>query len=247
MLEADALSARYGHIQALSEVSLTAREGEVISLVGPNGAGKSTLLRLIAGSLAPYSGHLRFDGQDVTAQSAYARSKSGVALAPEGRGIFVTLTVEENLRLGATALRSRIGRRAARPEIEEGLERSYGLFPILRERRHLDAGSLSGGQQQMLALARSLMAQPRLLLLDEPSLGLAPKVADEVYEQLEHLHRAGQTMIVAEESPERSLQIADRAYVLLRGRLILGGEATAVRNDPALRNAYLGEVTATAT
>jgi branched-chain amino acid transport system ATP-binding protein len=244
VLEADAISARYGHIRALSDVTLSVRAGEVISLIGPNGAGKSTLLRVLAGAVTPDAGRLQFDGNDVTAQSADERARAGVALCPEGRAIFVTLTVEENLRIGAAALRGRIGRLAARGDIEEGLERAFGLFPVLRERRHLTAGSLSGGQQQMLALARSLMSKPRLLLLDEPSLGLAPRVADDVYGHLEQLHHLGQTMVVAEESPDRSLGIADRAYVLLRGSAILSGDAETVRADPALRSVYLGEPTA---
>lgn len=241
MLDAIGIAASYGHIQALSGLSLSIDKGEAVAILGPNGAGKTTLLRVLAGVMVPNAGKVMFDDQDVTRQPSYERARAGVALCPEGRGILVTMTVEENLLLGASALRARFGRKAAYSEIQGGLDRAYSLFPVLRDRRLTSAGNLSGGQQQMLAVARSLISKPTVLLLDEPSLGLAPKIADELYEQLASLQKDGQTMIVAEESPERSLLIAKRAYVLVGGRIALTGDAASLANTAALRNAYLGQ------
>jgi branched-chain amino acid transport system ATP-binding protein len=243
MLEVAAVEARYGRIRALFDVSLRVAAGEAVALLGPNGAGKTTLARAIAGSIRIAAGTVHLEGADVTALSADARARAGVVLCPEGRGIFTTLSVERNLLLGASPLRARLGRRTARAAVASGLERAYGLFPVLRERRHALGGSLSGGQQQMLAIARALMSEPRLLLLDEPSLGLAPIVVEDLYGQLGALRDAGQTLVVVEETPERALAIADRAYVLRLGSIALSGGADEVRSHPGLPAVYLGERT----
>jgi branched-chain amino acid transport system ATP-binding protein len=200
-------------------------------------------MRVIAGALQPAQGRVVFDGADVTSLPADARARAGIALCPEGRGIFTTLSVERNLLLGASPLRARLGGRAARAAIGAGLERAFELFPVLRERRHASGGALSGGQQQMLAIGRALMSEPKLLLLDEPSLGLAPIVVDELYRRLAVLRDGGQTLVVVEESPERALRVASRAYVLRLGDVALEGPTEEVREHPALRAAYLGERT----
>jgi branched-chain amino acid transport system ATP-binding protein len=241
MLEATAVDARYGRIRALRDVSLRVAPGEAVAVLGPNGAGKTTLMRVLAGSLPVAAGRVALDGADVTSSAADSRARAGIALCPEGRRIFTTLTVERNLLLGASPLRARLGRRAARAPIAARLEHSFELFPVLKERRHALGGALSGGQQQMLAIARALMSEPRLLLLDEPSLGLAPIVVDDLYRRLAALRDSGQTLVVVEESPERGLRVADRAYVLQLGTVAVEGTAQDVRSHPALRAAYLGE------
>ena len=241
MLEARDLGARYGRIRALENISLHVEKGEAIAVLGPNGAGKTTLMRALAGSLRVADGRVLFEGADVTGQAAERRARAGVVLCPEGRGVFTTLSVERNLLLGAAPQRARLGRRAARAAVPAALERVYELFPILRERRHTSGGSLSGGQQQMLALGRALMAEPKVMLLDEPSLGLAPIVAEEVYRRLATLRDEGQTLVVVEESPSRALGLATRAYVLRHGRVLAEGTAETVRTSAELRTAYLGE------
>jgi branched-chain amino acid transport system ATP-binding protein len=239
VLEARELGARYGRIRALENISLHVEKGEAIAVLGPNGAGKTTLMRTLAGSLRVAEGRVLFEGADVTGQTAEPRA--GVVLCPEGRGVFTTLSVERNLLLGAAPQRARLGRHAAREAVAAALKRVYELFPILRERRHTSGGSLSGGQQQMLALGRALMAEPKVMLLDEPSLGLAPIVAEEVYWRLATLRDEGQTLVVVEESPSRALGLATRAYVLRHGRVLAEGTAEAVRTSAELRTAYLGE------
>jgi branched-chain amino acid transport system ATP-binding protein len=241
VLELSGITARYGRIRALDDIGVTVARGEAVAVLGPNGAGKTTLMRVIAGALPPAQGRVVFDGVDVTSLAADARARAGVALCPEGRGIFTTLSVERNLLLGASPLRARLGGRAARAAIAAGLERAYELFPVLRERRHASGGALSGGQQQMLAIGRALMSEPKLLLLDEPSLGLAPIVVDDLYRRLAVLRDSGQTLVVVEESPERALRVASRAYVLRLGEVTLEGATEEVREHPALRAAYLGE------
>jgi branched-chain amino acid transport system ATP-binding protein len=241
VLEVDGIRTRYGRIQALDDISLAVGRGEAVAVLGPNGAGKTTLLRSLAGALRVAAGRIVFDGSDVTNVPADARARAGLVLCPEGRGIFTTLTVERNLLLGAGPQRARLGRRAARTAVPAALERVYELFPVLRERRHASGGALSGGQQQMLALARALMTEPKVLLLDEPSLGLAPLVVDELYRRLVELRDGGQTLVVVEESPSRALRLATRAYVLRRGRVLLHGTADAVRTSQELRTAYLGQ------
>jgi branched-chain amino acid transport system ATP-binding protein len=240
MLEVESVVARYGKIEALHGVSLSVEAGEAVACLGANGAGKTTLMRAIAGAIAVPSGRIWFDGADVTLLSAAQRARAGIALCPEGRGIFTTLTVERNLLLGGAALRLRLGARRSRDEIAAGLEGAYALFPVLRERRGSLGGALSGGQQQMLAVGRALVSRPRLLLLDEPSLGLAPIVVDELYRTLAALRDEGQTMLMVEERPERALRFADRGYVLRQGTVFFRGRADFVRSHPELRAAYLG-------
>jgi branched-chain amino acid transport system ATP-binding protein len=197
-------------------------------------------MQAIVGSLPTRAGTISLEGRSLARVSPDRRARLGMSLCPEGRGIFNTLSVERNLLLGGIVLRHRLGA-GARAEIAAGLDRAYKQFPILYERRNLPGGSLSGGQQQMLAIARALMSKPRLLMLDEPSLGLAPKIVSEVYALLRRLHAEGQTLLIVEESAERALSLVDRAYVLRMGRNHLEGEAKTVRDHPDLMAAYLGD------
>ena len=241
MLELENVVARYGKIEALRGVSLRVDEGEAVACLGANGAGKTTLMRAVAGAIVTAAGGITFDGADITRLAPDQRARAGIVLCPEGRAIFTTLSVERNLLLGGAALRLRLGARRARDEIAAGLDRAYALFPVLLERRTSLGGMLSGGQQQMLAIGRALVARPRLLLLDEPSLGLAPIVVDELYRILADLREGGQTLLLVEERPEKALRIADRAYVLQHGAIRFDGTADVVRSHPDLRAAYLGE------
>ncbi len=229
----------YGRARILDRVSLSVRGGEVLAVVGPNGAGKTTLMGAIAGLLPLWEGKLLVDGQDCTALPAEARTRIGVVLCPEGRRILSTMTVEENLRLGATSVERGAGadgRRMTAAAIEEAYER----FPILGERRRHRGGALSGGQQQMLAIARALMARPKVLLLDEPSLGLAPRVISEVYELLAALRADGLAIVLVEEGARRALAFADRGVVLRGGAAVLAGTVAELRAHPDLGSAYLG-------
>ncbi|TMR38661.1 ABC transporter ATP-binding protein [Actinomadura geliboluensis] len=210
LLDVDGLTVEYGTVKALRGVSLQVLAGELLAVVGPNGAGKSTLLMTIAGGLRPRSGSVRFDGRDITRTAAEDVARAGLSLVPEGRHIFGRLTVEENLRVVP------LGTRARR---RQQLDKVYELFPVLGEKRRRIAGHLSGGQQQQLAIARALMGAPRLLLLDEPSLGLAPALVDTVFETVDGLRRSGTTVVLVEQRLHQSLRIADRAYVLNGGRL----------------------------
>ena len=230
----------YGRARVLDRVSLHLGEGEVLSIVGPNGAGKTTLVTLLAGQRPLWSGALEFRGEDIRALNSEDRTVRGIVLCPEGRQILASLTVEENLLVGATPLRARLGKSEAKAAQGEDLERAYELFPILSERRSMKGGSLSGGEQQMLAIARALMARPTVLLLDEPSLGLAPRIIEAVYGLLARLRADGLTMVVVEESPERALQVADRAMVLRNGTVVVEGTAEEIAGDPSLSGAYLG-------
>lgn len=230
----------YGKAQVLSGVSISVEAGEVLAVVGANGAGKTTLARTLAGGVPLWSGRMLIDGEDATTWSPEQRAVAGVVMCPEGRRILSTLTVEENLMLGATPLAARLGRRAAAKEAKEGLESAYAQFPILEERRHLGGGTLSGGQQQMLAIARALMAKPRILLLDEPSLGLAPQVIGEVYRALEELRRAGLGIMLIEEGAARALAFADRGVVMQNGRIAMSGPAAELAADTELVSRYLG-------
>ena len=234
MLEAESLHVGYGDAPALWDVSLTVGPGELVAVVGPNGAGKTTLVNAIARLLPIRRGRLRLDESDVTHVSAQAVCRAGVALIPEGRRLFGGMSVEENLEMGAY-------RAAARRRRADGLERVYALFPILRERRRQLAGSLSGGQQQMVAIGRALMARPRLLLVDEPSLGLAPLVVDQVFAVIETIHRDGVAILLIEQNAARALAIATRAYVLDGGRVVSAGRPADLLDRPHIREAYLGE------
>ena len=231
------LSARYGAVAALRDVSLEVRAGELVALIGANGAGKSTLLRAIAGLVAPAAGRVTLDGRDVTGQAPEAMIRAGVALVPERRRVFAPLTVLDNLELGGYALPRG---HDFRSHLEAGVEEAYRLFPVLRRRRDQLAGTLSGGEQQMLAIGRALMTRPRLLLCDEPSLGLAPLVVAEIMRLLSTLREAGTTILLVEQNARMALRSADRAYVLEVGSVVLSGAATDLLQDDQLKAAYLG-------
>ena len=231
------LSARYGPVWALRDVSLEVRAGELVALIGANGAGKSTLLRAIAGLLDPAAGRVTLDGQDVTGRAPEAILRAGAALVPERRRIFGDLTVLDNLELGGYALpRGREFRRG----LEAGVDAAYTLFPVLRQRRGQLAGTLSGGEQQMLAIGRALMSRPRLLLCDEPSLGLAPLVVQEIMRLLARLRETGTTILLVEQNARLALRFADRAYVLEVGRVALSGTSADLLANDQLKAAYLG-------
>ncbi len=233
LLEVEGVEASYGPVRALHGISLAVEQGEVAALLGPNGAGKTTTLRAISG-LVRMRGSIRFDGTSLAGRSTEAIARRGIAHVPEGRGNFPTLSVADNLRLGAIVRRDQIG-------VGEDLERCYQAFPQLAARRDKQAGSLSGGEQQMLAVARGLMLRPRLLLLDEPSLGLAPLVTRELFETLARLVREqATTLLVVEQKANLVLEFADRAHVLEAGRIVLSGTAAEIRADEGMRRSYLG-------
>lgn len=232
MLAIDGLDSHYGRIQALSGISLSVGQGELLALVGANGAGKTTLLRTISGVQPASGGTVRFAGEDITRMPAARRVRAGIAQVPEGRQVWGPLSVEDNLRLG--------GFTRSRAEIAEGIERAFALFPILKTRRHQPAGTFSGGQQQMLAMARALMARPRLLLLDEPSMGLAPLVVAEIFRVIADLKREGMTIFLVEQNAAQALSIADRGYVLETGRVVLSDTGAALLANERVRAAYLG-------
>jgi branched-chain amino acid transport system ATP-binding protein len=240
LLEAEGIVVGYGQTRVLKGISLTLAEGQALAVLGANGAGKSTLMATLAGLLRPWEGRIVLDGQDITDVPAEERPVLGLALAPEGRGIFATLSIEENLLMGATSLKRRFGAADAKRRTAETLDRVYTMFPVLGSRRRDRGCNLSGGQQQMLAIGRALAAQPKVLLMDEPCLGLAPKVADEVYAALHELRRAGQSLVVVEESSRRALAFVDRACVIKVGEKVLEDEAAAMRQDDRLLEAYFG-------
>ena len=233
LLELTGIRASYGDLQALFDISLEVREGEIVTLIGANGAGKTTTLRVISGSLRATGGTVKFDGKDITSQPAHAMPERGISHVPEGRQLFPHMTVEENLDLGAYNPRSRPRARAA---LDEQLE----LFPRLKERRRQLAGTLSGGEQQMVAIARGLMAAPRLLLLDEPSLGLSPKVTEEVFARIQDIGKRGVTVLIVEQNVVDGLTISNRGYVVEHGRVIMQGAASDLLRDDKVRAAYLG-------
>ena len=233
LLELDNLSVRYGGVTALRHLNLTVQQGELVTLLGSNGAGKSTTLRAISQLVPAAAGRLLWNGGVINGLRTERTVKLGIAHCPEGRRVLARQTVADNLELGAWLRRDRQG-------IRRDLDRCYGLFPRLAERRTQAAGSLSGGEQQMLAIARALMAQPTLLMLDEPSLGLAPKLVAEVMGALSRLHRDGLTILLVEQNAQAALEIADRGYVLDAGTLTLEGTAAELLGNPALREAYLG-------
>ena len=231
MLDVRGLEARYGRIPALKGIDLGLRAGELVALVGANGAGKTTLLRALSG-VHPSSGRILFEEKDITAEAPERRVALGIVQVPEGRQVFGPLSVEDNLRLGAY--------RRGRAAIARSLERVYALFPALAEGRSQLAGMLSGGQQQMLAIGRALMAQPRLLLLDEPSMGLAPRLVAEIFACVRALRAADTALLLVEQNAQAALAIADRGYVLETGRIVLSGTGAELLADPSVRSAYLG-------
>ena len=231
-LTVSGLAVSYGAVAALHDVSLEVRQGEIVSVIGGNGAGKTTLLKTIAGVLRPAAGRIAADGRDIAGRPSWWVARHGISLVPEGRGIFGDQSVYDNLVLGASARRGTVS--------AADIERALALFPALAAKLGSPAASLSGGQQQMLAVARGLMARPRVLLLDEPSLGLAPMLAREVFVAIQRLRADGVTILLVEQMAVQALALADRTYVLERGRVILEGSAQTVRENPAVIDAYLG-------
>ncbi|MBX6372731.1 MAG: ABC transporter ATP-binding protein [Acetobacteraceae bacterium] len=234
MLDIEDFSVAYGGLRALSGVSLSVGEGQLVAIVGPNGAGKSTLFKAISGIVPPVSGSIRLDGRDLLSVPPARRPHLGIAHVPEGRQVFKTLTVRENIEMGAYT-------EAGRARFAQTLERIHELFPILYERAGQLAGTLSGGEQQMLAIARGLASAPRLLMLDEPSMGLAPAVADMIFERISQIHREdGLTILLVEQRVAEALELCDRGYVLETGRIVLDGPFQTLINDDRVRRAYLG-------
>jgi branched-chain amino acid transport system ATP-binding protein len=231
LLEVSGLAARYGQIEALHGVSLVVGEGEAVALVGANGAGKSTLMKVLMGLLSPAAGEVRFDGRALAGVAAYARSRLGLGYAPEGRRVFAGMTVLENLEVA-----SRAGGGQRRALVEE----VFSMFPALQARQAALGWQLSGGQQQMLAIGRALMSRPRLLLLDEPSLGLSPLLTTEVLDRVRAIVARGTAVLLAEQNVAKALEVADRAYVLQVGRVVREGAAASLRHDPSIREAFLG-------
>lgn len=234
MLALEHVNVYYGAIHALRDVSLTVNAGEVVTLIGANGAGKSTTLRAITGLLGPRGGRIIFEGQDIAGMPAHSLVARGISMSPEGRGVFANLTVLENLEMGAYLTRDKSA-------IRRNLERGFTLFPRLKERTSQPAGTLSGGEQQMLAMARALMSEPKLLLLDEPSLGLAPIVCHTIFSTIDEIKAAGTTVLLVEQNANAALRHSDRGYVMETGQVILEGTAVSIAGDPRVREAYLGE------
>ncbi len=234
LLEVRGLKVAYGGINAVKGIDLDVRAGELVALIGANGAGKTTTLKALAGLLKPAAGSVRYDGHDVTGTPAFELVRRGLALVPEGRGVFARLTVAENLTMGAYI-------RDDKAAIAADCEHAYATFPRLAERRSQLAGTLSGGEQQMLAIARALMCKPRLLLLDEPSMGLAPIVVQKIFETIRAVAREGVTLLLIEQNARLALQTCDRGYVMESGLITLSGEAKALLDNPDVRRAYLGE------
>jgi branched-chain amino acid transport system ATP-binding protein len=234
LLELDAVDVHYGAIHALRGVSFRVTEGEIVTLIGANGAGKTTTLRAVSGMLRPSNGKIRYQNDEIAGLKPHKLVARGLCHAPEGRGIFPNLTVTENLRLGAFLRRDAAG-------IAEDQEKGFSLFPRLKERRTQPAGTLSGGEQQMLAIARALMARPKLLLLDEPSLGLAPQVVEKIFSIIQEINRAGVTILLVEQNAHLALGIAHQAYVLETGSVVQSGTGEQLLKSPEIRKAYLGE------
>ena len=234
MLEVKDLSVFYGMIQAIKGVSFSVNEGEVIALIGANGAGKTTILHTVTGLLSPKAGSIVFEGKDITKVPAHQIVSLGMAHVPEGRRVFAQLSVLQNLRMGAFT-------RKDKAEIEETLETVYRRFPRLKERKNQLAGTLSGGEQQMLAMGRALMSKPRIILMDEPSMGLSPILVDEIFDIIRSVSAGGTTVLLVEQNAKKALGIANRAYVLETGRIVKEGIASDLLQDDAIRKAYLGE------
>ncbi len=235
LLQIDNINTHYGAIHALRGVSVEVGRGEIVTLIGANGAGKSTLLRSISGLVHPSAGTITFDGKDITREPAYKIARLGIAHVPEGRAVFPDLSVRENLRMGA------YGSGSDREGLKEAFERVLELFPRLRERIGQAAGTLSGGEQQMLAIARGLVSNPKIMLLDEPSLGLAPILVDQVFETVKKINKSGMTILLVEQNAFYALEVAHRGYILETGSIVLQDESASLKSDPRVRQAYLGE------
>jgi branched-chain amino acid transport system ATP-binding protein len=233
MLKIEEINVFYGNIHALKGVSLDINEGEIVTLIGANGAGKSTLLKTISGLLKPKNGNILFEGQSISGKVAQAIVKQGLSHVPEGRRVFANMSVEENLELGAYLRNDKQG-------IKEDFEKVYNLFPRLLERRKQLSGTLSGGEQQMLAMGRALMARPKLLLLDEPSMGLAPLLVKTIFSIIEEINKSGTTILLVEQNANMALSIADRAYVIETGKIVLSGSSDELNQSDQIRMAYLG-------
>jgi branched-chain amino acid transport system ATP-binding protein len=240
LLQTQTLELSYGQVPACREISITVNEGEIVTLIGANGAGKTTTLRAVAGALRPRSGTIRFAGADITALPSHERTNLGIALVPEGRRVFPFLTVRENLELGAFKYRKEHARVRGR------MEAMFDMFPRLRDRAVQNAGTLSGGEQQMLALARAMMSEPRLLCLDEPSLGLAPLVVREIFQTIASINARGTAVLLVEQNARYALQIATRGYVLQTGSIMTSGPCSELRSDLRVQEAYLGRSAASA-
>ena len=235
LLELENMHSFYGHIHALRGISLTVEEGEVVTLIGSNGAGKTTTLRSIHGILPPREGKIIFDGEEIQGTAAHELIGKGIAQSPEGRRIFFRMTVLENLEMGAY-------HRNDASEIREDMDRVFDLFPRLKERTRQEAGTMSGGEQQMLAIGRALMSRPKLLLLDEPSMGLAPVLVERIFEIIREINKQGTTLLLVEQNANVALEIASRGYVLESGAIVNSASAAELREDPSVREAYLGEI-----
>jgi len=233
MLEVRALETCYGKIRALREVSIDVPEGATVAIIGANGAGKTTLMRTIAGVLAPRAGSIRFRGEEIAGLPPHGILRRGVALVPEGRAILSRMTVRENLEMGAYVRRDR--------EVAADMERVMDRFPVLRERQGQLGGSLSGGEQQMLAIARALLSAPRLLMLDEPTLGLAPLVAAEIFRIVREINASGTTVLLVEQNVRQALKVSSHTYVLETGRIVLSGPSAELAEEPRIKAAYLGQ------
>lgn len=234
MLTLENVSVNYGAIEALTGISMHVEKGEVVTLIGANGAGKTTTLRTITGLLEPRKGRVVFEGDDISGEPTHKLVARGISMSPEGRGVFANLTVRENLQMGAYLNRNK-------KEVASDMERAFTMFTRLKERESQKAGTLSGGEQQMLAMGRALMSRPRLLLLDEPSLGLAPLVVHTIFEAIDEISNEGTTILLVEQNAHAALGHSDRAYVLETGRIVMEGPSAELAADPRIKEAYLGE------
>ncbi len=234
MLTLENVSVNYGAIEALTDINLQVNQGEVVTLIGANGAGKTTTLRTITSLLEPKEGRVMFEGKEISGVAAHKLVSMGIAMSPEGRGVFANLSVRENLEMGAFIRKDKKG-------IADDMEKGFAMFPRLKEREQQKAGTLSGGEQQMLAMARALMSRPRLLLLDEPSLGLAPIVVHTIFEAIDNIRAEGTTILLVEQNANAALHHSDRAYVLETGRIVMQGDSRELAADPRVKEAYLGE------
>jgi branched-chain amino acid transport system ATP-binding protein len=234
LLKVTGLKVSYGGIQAVKGVDFEVHEGELVSLIGSNGAGKTTTMKAITGTLAINAGDIEYMGKSIKGQGPWDLVKQGLAMVPEGRGVFTRMTIMENLQMGAYI-------REDKPEIEADIEKMFTIFPRLRERKDQLAGTMSGGEQQMLAMGRALMSRPKVLLLDEPSMGLSPIMVDKIFEVVKDVYAQGVTVLLVEQNASRALSIADRGYVMESGIVTMTGDAKSMLNDPKVRAAYLGE------